>query len=103
MLVTQSCPALCDPVDCSPPRLLCPWHSPGKNTGMGKHSLLQGISLIQGPKPGFLHCMWTKALTGVFAGNAGRVSRLVLASSDDFIESSGQVLSLFVWYLIPGG
>ena len=25
-----------------PARLLCPWNSPGKNTGMGCHSLLQG-------------------------------------------------------------
>ena len=24
-LVTQSCLTLCDPVDCSPPRFLCPW------------------------------------------------------------------------------
>ena len=24
-----------------PPRLLCPWHSPGKNTGVGCHFLLQ--------------------------------------------------------------
>ena len=24
-LVTQSCPILCDPMDCSPARLLCPW------------------------------------------------------------------------------
>ena len=24
-LVTQSCPILCDPMDCSPDRLLCPW------------------------------------------------------------------------------
>ena len=29
-------------------RLLCPWNSPGKNTGVGSHSLLQGIFLIQG-------------------------------------------------------
>ena len=30
----QSCPTLCDPMDCSPP---CsrPWDSPDKNTGMG--------------------------------------------------------------------
>ena len=26
-----------------PARLLCPWNSPGKNTGVGSHSLLQGI------------------------------------------------------------
>jgi len=31
-----------------PARLLCPWDSPGKNTGVGSHSLLQGIFLIQG-------------------------------------------------------
>ena len=31
-----------------PARLLCPWNSPGKNTGMGCHSLLQGIFPTQG-------------------------------------------------------
>ena len=29
-------------------RLLCPWNSPGKNTGVGCQSLLQGIFLTQG-------------------------------------------------------
>ena len=32
-----------------PSRLLCPWESPGKNTGVGCHALLQGILLTQGP------------------------------------------------------
>ena len=36
----QSCPTLCDPRDGSPP-LPCPWDSPGKNTGVGCHFLLQ--------------------------------------------------------------
>ena len=31
-----------------PIRLLCPWNSPGKNTGVGCHFLLQGIFLSQG-------------------------------------------------------
>ena len=35
--VTQSCLTLCDPMDCSPPVLLCPWDFPGKNTGVGCH------------------------------------------------------------------
>jgi len=26
-----------------PTRILCPWNSPGKNTGVGSHSFLQGI------------------------------------------------------------
>ena len=39
----QSCSALCDPVDCSLNRFLCPWDSLGKNTGVGCHALLQGV------------------------------------------------------------
>ena len=31
-----------------PARLLCPWDSPGKNTAVGCHALLQGIFSIQG-------------------------------------------------------
>ena len=37
-------------------RLLCPWDSPGKNTGVGSHFLLQGIFSTQGWNPGLLHC-----------------------------------------------
>ena len=32
------------------PRLLCPWESPGKNTDVGCHFLIQGIFLTQGSK-----------------------------------------------------
>ena len=38
------------------PRLLCPWNSPGKNTGLGCHSRLQRILPTQGLNPGLLHC-----------------------------------------------
>ena len=37
----QSCPTPCDPIDSSPPGSPCPWDSPGKNTGVGLHFLLQ--------------------------------------------------------------
>ena len=37
-------------------RLLCPWDSPGKNTGVGCHSLLQRVFLTQGSNPSLLHC-----------------------------------------------
>ena len=37
----QSCPTLCDPIDRQPNRLHRPWDSPGKNTGVGCHFLLQ--------------------------------------------------------------
>ena len=38
--------------------LLCPWDSPGKNTGVGCHFLLQGIFPTQDLNPSFLHCRW---------------------------------------------
>ena len=38
------------------PRLLCPWDSPGKATGVGSHSLLQWIFLNQGSNTSLLHC-----------------------------------------------
>ena len=40
----------------SPARILCLWNSPGKNAGVGSHSLLQAIFPAQGLKPGLLHC-----------------------------------------------
>ena len=56
--VAQSCPTLCDPKDCSPPGFSVHGDSPGKNTEMGCHALLQGIFPTQGSNPGLLHCRW---------------------------------------------
>ena len=39
-----------------PARQLCPWNSPGEDTEVGSHVLLQGIFLTQGSNPGLLHC-----------------------------------------------
>ena len=46
----------CDPVDW-PVRLHYPWDSPGKNTGVGCHAVLQGISLNQGLNSHFLYLL----------------------------------------------
>ena len=48
MKASQSCPTLCDPMDCNP------WNSPGQNTGAGSLSLLQGSFPNQGSNPGLL-------------------------------------------------
>ena len=50
----QSCPTHSDAMDCKPTRLLCPWDSPGRNTGVGCHTLLQGIFPTQGSNPHLL-------------------------------------------------
>ena len=39
-----------------PTRLLCPWDSPGKSTGVGCHFLLQGIFVTQESNLGLLYC-----------------------------------------------
>ena len=41
-LVIQSCLILCNPMDCSPPGFSVHEDSPGKNTEVGCHALLQG-------------------------------------------------------------
>ena len=43
------------PYGLQPARLLCPWDSPSRNTGVGGHFLLQRIFPIQGWNPYFLH------------------------------------------------
>ena len=54
----QSCPVLCDPMGYSlPASLLCPWDSPGWNTGVGCCVFLQGIFLTQGLKLCILHLL----------------------------------------------
>ena len=45
-------------MDCSPPGFSVPGDSPGRNTGVGCHDLLQGIFPTQGSNPGLPHCRW---------------------------------------------
>ena len=57
--ITQWCPTLLPHgpfMTEGPARLLCRWNSPGKNTGVGSHSLLQGIFPTQGSNLSLLHC-----------------------------------------------
>ena len=54
----QSCPILCDPIDYSPPGFSVHGDSPGKNTGVGCHALLQGIFPTQESNLLLLHLRW---------------------------------------------
>ena len=55
-LVAQSCLTLCNPMDCSLPGSSVHGDSPGKNTGVGCHALLQGVFPTQGLNLGLPHC-----------------------------------------------
>ena len=52
---------LLQPHGLQPVRLLCPWDSPGKNTGVGCHFLFQGIFPTQELNLGLLHCRQSNA------------------------------------------
>ena len=56
--VAWSCVTLCDPMDCSLWGSSVHGDSPGKNTGVGCHALLQGIFPTQGSNPGLPHRGW---------------------------------------------
>ena len=43
----RGCPTLCDLMGCKPARFLCPWNSPGKNTGVGGRFLLLSPAPVQ--------------------------------------------------------
>ena len=74
----QLCPTLSNPMDCSLPVSSIHRYSPGKNTGVGCHALLQGIFLTQGSNLCLLwhlHCRWI--LYGWATGEAS-VTRLMI-------------------------
>ena len=54
--VAQLCLTLCNPMVCGPPGSSVHGDSPGKNTEVDCHALLQGIFPTQGLNPGLPHC-----------------------------------------------
>ena len=79
-------------------RLLRPWDSPGTNTGVGCHFLLQGLFPTQGSNPNLL----SPALAGRFFTTCatwevlgtGTKCRVTLGRSDDLPEPLGATLLL---------
>ena len=69
-----------------PTRFLCPWDSPGKNTGVGYHALLQGIFLTRGLNP----CLMSPALVGGF---------LTISSTWEEAHTLLKPLPWFPWWL----
>ena len=95
-LVPQSCLTLCDPMDCSPPGSSVHGDSPGKNTGVGCHALLQGIFPTQGLNSGLPHCRWDTSNT-----HTNRVIReaLVIQLYNKFIIVKYILLERFYAFL----
>ena len=81
-LVFQSCPTLCNTMDCSPPGSSVHGILQTKSTGVGFHALLQGIFPTRGLNPCLQHCrriLYRLSLQGSHGG--GQRDRLVQAGS----------------------
>ena len=105
-LVFKSCLTLVNPWNIArQPR----WNSPGKNTRMGCHFLLQGIFQTQGSNPGLLH--WQASFTTEPRGTwldktqKRKYLQLGLIQSWDFNTQNrqGSIHTLFMYPLFPRG
>ena len=52
-----------DVISIESPSVLCPWDSPGKDTGVGGPALLQGIFPTQGSNPCHLQILYTDVIS----------------------------------------
>ena len=76
-----------------PTRFLCPWDSPGKNTGVDYHALLQGIFPTQRWNPCLLHLLhW----------QAGFFPQCHLGSPKAFLSSIKASAFVPSWVEFPG-
>ena len=92
--VTQAWPTLCDPMDCSPPGSSVPGDSPGKDTGVGCHVLLQGILLTPRIEP---KSLMFPALTDKFFTSSASWEAPSLFSTGQ-IQDEWRFRSGLVWF-----
>ena len=91
----QLCPTL-QPHGLQPARLFCPWDSPGKNTGTGCHSLLQGIFPTQELNPRLLHLLHWQADSLPLSTREECVCVCVCVS----VKSDGGIFLVAQWLLL---
>ena len=89
-----------------PSKLICPWNSPSKNTGVGSHS--PRIFPTQGSNPGLLHCRqilfterhgWSREATGgaqrSFPSTTGKFPMLPASKEEGFAPESQRLPYLY--------
>jgi len=82
-------------MDCGPPGSSVHGDSPDKNTGMGCHSLLQGIFLTQGWNPGLPYCreksLWRIFLQTMMGLAFSKVNRISYSGPQSCVKISCQL------------
>ena len=66
-------------------KLLCPWNSPGENTGVGCHFLLQGIFPTQGLNLGLPHCRQILYHLSQQGSPCGAIPKLINSREGDLV------------------
>ena len=80
-----------------PASLLCPWNSPGKNTGVDSHSLLQGIFQTQGSNPGLPYCRQILYHLS-HQGSPSKFIDVIYVKSHIWVPTDGSTIAgLFSW------
>ena len=79
-------------------KLLCPWDSPGKNTGVGCHFLLQGIFLTQGSNLCLLHYQ-VDSYPLAPSGKPHQPSRIIQLPKRMNSQQQGDILFIFSQHL----
>ena len=106
-LVAQLCLTLCDPTDCRQAGSSVHGDSPGKNTGVGCHALLQGIFPTQGSNQvsctasGFFtvwatseaHC-YNKAIRIIYSRCHGNIHNTILTVKNNDCQAKTVFLSI---------
>ena len=97
MLSRFSCVQLCETSWTVTRQILCPWDSPGKNTGVNCHALLQGIFPTQRLNPCLLHL---PALASRFFTTSATWEVHILLASLQKIEVylGGIWVMYFIWF-----
>ena len=83
-----------------PTKLPCPWDSPGKNTGVGCHALLQGIFPTRGLNPHLLYWQVDQCATWETPGRIKALGRNQgnLNAVSSFVNNAS-VLVLYLWQM----
>ena len=102
-LVTQLCPTICSPMDCSLPGSSVHGDSPSMNTGVGCRALLQGIFPTQGLNPGLPHCRWILFCLSLQGRNSSYLSQEKMLYEEEesegfYLKIAGSLGSFFFFF-----
>ena len=78
----------------APTKLLCPWDSPGKNTGLGGQALSQGIFPTQKSNLKFLHLLHCRQILHQLSHQRSPKYLMIISQINDMQSYLGGILGM---------